>query len=108
MRALREPSALRAEAAEALVEAGKLAAGVEQALLPTGPRRMRFRINVEAQRVAFLAVGRAPLVLGAICHLDGDLVVVGVDFVFHRATLLAAARYIAPLPRICNQPSEIR
>src|SRR5260221_12128086 len=75
----------RPETMEAPVEAGALAAGVEQALLAARPGRVRFRVDVEAQRVAFLAVGRPRLVRGPIGHQDGDLVVVRMDAVFHRA-----------------------
>src|SRR5216684_1097898 len=57
----REPRvlALRTKALEAAVEARELAAGVEQALLPAGPCGVRFGVDLEAQRVARLAVGRA-------------------------------------------------
>ena len=40
---------------------------------------MRFRVDVEAQRVAGFAVGRARLIRGAVGHHDRDLVIVGVD-----------------------------
>src|SRR5215469_7311612 len=65
----REPALrLDAKALEALVEAGELAAAVDQTLLPAGPRRMRLRVDIEAQRVARLAVGRACLVGASIGH----------------------------------------
>src|SRR5689334_22281555 len=48
---------LAAEAAEAFVEAGELAAGVEQLLLAAGPGRVRLAVDLQAQRVARLAVG---------------------------------------------------
>src|SRR5665213_4497375 len=63
----------RAEALKALVEARELAA-IDQALLAAGPRRMRFRIDVEPQCVAGLAIGRARLVRRAVGHHDVDLV----------------------------------
>ena len=44
-----------------------------------GPGRMRGRIDVEVQLVAFLAVGRVGDELGAVGHLHLDLVVVGVE-----------------------------
>src|SRR5262249_52757426 len=74
-----------AEAAEALVEARELAAGVVEALLAAGPGRMRLRIDVEAQRVAGLPIGRPGLVAGAVGHHDGDLVIIGVDLFLHGA-----------------------
>src|SRR5271165_1282899 len=49
-------SGLDAKSLESLVEAGELTAAVNQALLPAGPGRMRFRIDVEAQGVAGFAV----------------------------------------------------
>src|SRR5579862_1677935 len=80
-------SGFRAEAAEPPVEPGELAAGVEQALLAAGPRRMRFRIDLQAQGVAGFAVGRARRIAAAIGHHDRDLVVVGVNFFLHRSYL---------------------
>ena len=50
------------EAAEALVEARDLAAGVEHLAAAAGPRRVRRRVDFEVQRVAFLAPRRAGLV----------------------------------------------
>src|SRR5690242_672272 len=74
---------LAAEAAEALVEAGELAAGVEQLLLAAGPGRVRLTVDLEAQRVAGLPIGGPGLVAGAVRHLHGDLVVVGMDAFLH-------------------------
>src|SRR5215468_11791431 len=67
---------LQAKPLEPLVEARELAACIEQAMLPAGPGRVRFRIDVEAQRVARFAVGRTRLIGAAIGHHDGDLVIV--------------------------------
>src|SRR6476646_61906 len=69
--------------AEALVEARYLAAGVEQLLVAAGPRRVDLGIDVEVQRVAFLAPGRPGLELGAVGHLDVDHVIIGVSAGFH-------------------------
>ena len=41
------------------------------------------RVDVEVQRVAFLAPGRAGLVLGAVGHLDRDQVIIGVGAGLH-------------------------
>jgi hypothetical protein len=46
----------QADALETLVEAGKLAAAVDEALLAAGPGRMGFRIDFEMERVARLAI----------------------------------------------------
>src|SRR5690349_4022826 len=78
-------SALALEALEAPVEAGEVAAGIEQALLAAGPGRVRFRVNFEAQRVAGLAIGRAGLIAGAVGHHDGDVVIIRVNAFLHRA-----------------------
>jgi len=48
-----------------------------------GPCRMNFGIDIEVQRVAFLAPGRAGLEFGAVGHLDRDHVIIRVDFAFH-------------------------
>src|SRR5579875_569102 len=91
------PKTLRfdAEAAEALVEAGELAAGIDQPLLSAGPGRMRFRIDLQAQGVAGLAVGRARLVGSAVGHDDRDLVIIGVDAFLHRLILLTGIERFA-------------
>src|SRR5437762_7595752 len=77
-------SALRAEILEAAVEASELPTGVEQPLLAAGPGLVRFRVDLQAQRVAFLAVGRAGLVARAIGHHDCDLVIIRVNAVLDR------------------------
>ena len=51
-------------AAEARVEARQAPAAVEQLLLAAGPGRVRPRVDVEIERVAFLAPGRPGHVLG--------------------------------------------
>src|SRR5260370_34613962 len=80
-------SGLAPEALEAPVEARELAAGVEQALLAAGPGWVRFRVDFEAQRVARFAVGRARLIAAAVGHHDGDVVIIRLNAVLHRATL---------------------
>src|SRR5579863_8538225 len=104
------PSGLRAEAAKTLVEARELAAGVEQALLAAGPGRVRFRIDLQAQRVAGLAVGRARLVAGPVGHDDRNFVVIGVNLFLHRSYPempgRRGARYIAALAQGCNPASR--
>ena len=67
------------QTAEALVEARDLAARIKQLLVAAGPGRMHLRIDVEVQRVAFLAPGRSGLELGAVGHFDVDHVVIGVS-----------------------------
>src|SRR5437868_15403647 len=82
---VREARLLLAErqAAEALVEACHLATGIEQLLIAAGPRRMHLRIDVEVQRVTFLAPGRARLELGAVGHFDVDRMIFGMDAGLH-------------------------
>src|SRR6516162_10204816 len=106
---LDEPSGLDAEALEALVETGELAAAVDQPLRPSGPRRMRLRVDVEPQRVARLAVSRTRLIGAPVGHHDSDLVIVGVNAFFHRVALRKRA-LIATHRRSCNsrQFSETR
>src|SRR3569833_3086121 len=70
--------------AEALVEARDLAASVEQLGVTARPSRMHLGINVEVQRVAFLAPGGAGLETRAVGHLDGDRVVIGVSAGLYR------------------------
>src|SRR5229473_261893 len=55
---------------------------------------MRFRVDFEAQRVAFLAVGRARLVGAAIGHQDRDVVIIGVNAFLHRAYLESSMRRV--------------
>ena len=70
------------EAAEALVEARDLAAFLNLASA-AGPGRVNFRIDLQVQRVAFLAPGLARLELGAVGHLDIDHVIIGVGTGLH-------------------------
>src|SRR5947207_128497 len=58
--------------AELLLEARQAPAAVEQMLLAAGPGRMRFRVDVEAQRVARLAPGGAGGEFGPVSHDDLD------------------------------------
>src|SRR6185437_15592228 len=71
------------KAAEALVEARDLAARVEQLLVAAGPGRMRLGIDVQLQRVAFLAPGRTGLEGRAVGHLDLDHMVIGMGVDLH-------------------------
>src|SRR5947208_14571380 len=97
-------SALRAEILEAAVEASELPTGVEQPLLAAGPGRVRFRVDLEAQRVALLAVGRAGLVARPIRHQDCDLVIIRVNAVLHRPNPLTRGVYSrAGCARQCAQ-----
>src|SRR5262249_17453498 len=74
---------LEAEPGELLLEARKPAAAVDQLLLAAGPGRVRLGVDVEAQRVARLAPGRAGGELGAIGHDDLDGVVLGMGVGLH-------------------------
>jgi hypothetical protein len=49
-----------------LLETRQPAAAINQVLLAAGPRRMRLRVDVEMQRIAGLAPGRAGGEFGAV------------------------------------------
>src|SRR4029079_17247555 len=70
------------KAAEALVEARDLAT-FRNLARAASPRRVDLGVDVEVDRVAFLAPGRADLELGAVGHFDVDHVVVGMDTGLH-------------------------
>lgn len=74
---------LERKPAETLIEARDLAARVEHLAAATGPGRVARRIDFERHHIAFLAPGRARLELGAVGHLDGDRVIIGVNTAFH-------------------------
>src|SRR5215472_11329086 len=74
---------LDAQILEALLELGELAAAVHQAM-NAGPGRMRLGIDLEIERVAGLAPGRARLEGRSVGHHDVDLMVFGMDLLFHR------------------------
>src|SRR5690606_27590572 len=64
---------------ELLLEARKSAAAVDELLVAARPGRVRVRVDVERQRVAFLPVGRVGRELGPVGHDDLDLMVVRMD-----------------------------
>ncbi len=68
---------------ELLLEPRQSAAAVDQLLLPASPGRMRFRIDVEVQRVAGLAPGGPGGELRAVGHHHFHAVIVGVGVGFH-------------------------
>src|SRR5690606_13479870 len=72
-----------AEIGELVLELRKTAAAVDQVLLAAGPGRVRVGVNVEVERVALLAPGRARLVLGAVGHHDLDGMIFGMNVGFH-------------------------
>src|SRR3954470_16917581 len=74
---------LEGEPGELLLEAREATAWVEQLLRTAGPGRMRLRVDVEAEHVAFLAPGRARGELAAVGHDNLDGVVFGVDVLLH-------------------------
>src|SRR5690606_6909824 len=90
------PSGSDAEIGELVLELGQAAAAVDELLLATGPGRMGRRIDVEVQRVAFLAIGRAGLVLGAGGHHDLDGVIVRMDFFSHDEIPASGGARLAP------------
>src|SRR5689334_10341346 len=102
----RLPALFRAEILEPAVEARELSAGVEQTMLAAGPGRVRFRVDFEAQRVAFLAVGRAGLIDRPVGHNDRDLVIIRVNALFHRTILKFVAVYSGA--ELLPQPTPVR
>src|SRR3546814_15443500 len=74
---------LAAEAGEALVELGDLAALVVEAGGAAGPGRMRGRIDVEHHGVTRLAPGRPGRIDVPVGHLELDLVVDGMKVGHH-------------------------
>src|ERR1700743_3885151 len=76
-------SVLLEEARNLLLEARDAAAAVQELLGAAGPGRVRLRVDIEVQLVAFLAPGRAGLVLGAVGHHDRNCMIIRVNFIFH-------------------------
>src|SRR5262245_62943975 len=74
---------LEADAGELLLEPRKPSAAVHQLLLPAGPGRVRFGVDVEVQRVPFLAPGGAGGEFGSVGHHHLDGVIVGMEVRFH-------------------------
>ena len=79
-----------------------MAAGVEQVTAATGPRRVRRRIDLEAQSIAFFAPRRAGLVGRSIGHLDRDQMIIGMGIGFHRDFL--GADWFPTSPEIRRGP----
>ena len=79
--------AAEANASEAGVEARQSAAAIEQLLRSAGPGRMGVRIDVQVERRALFAIGRAGHEFDAIGHDDLDHVVLGMDIGLHRRGL---------------------
>src|ERR1700720_2322018 len=93
------------EAGELLVEARQAAAAVEQVLLAAGPGRVRFRVDIEMQRIAWLAPGGPGGEFGAVGHDHFDGVVVGMGVGLHGVgTGLSVLRNLAALYR--GRPGE--
>src|SRR5580704_2660981 len=95
------------EARELLIEARQAAAAVEQVLLAAGPGRVRFRVDIEMQRIARLAPGGPGGEFGAVGHDHFDGVVVGMEVGFHgvgTAPGLSALLNLAALYR--GRPGE--
>src|SRR5918997_958199 len=93
------------QSAEALVEAGDLAAGVQHARLAAGPRRVDAGVDVEVERVALVAVGRARLIFRPVGHFDGDHVIIGMDAGLHRISRIKMAAGFRPAAAV-RAPSE--
>src|SRR3954470_20652458 len=85
------PSVLLEEARKLLLEARHATAAVEQLLRAAGPGRVRLGVDIEVQLVAFLAPGRAGLVLGPVGHHDRNRMIIRVNFGFHGISFGAPA-----------------
>ena len=83
-----ETALFQTEIRVTLIEFGDLSASIDQPVL-SGPGWMGLRIDVEAQRVAWLSPSGAGDKGRAIRHLDGDLMVIGVNFFFHHSAFKA-------------------
>jgi hypothetical protein len=81
--------ALLHQAGELLLEARDAAAAIEDLLLTAGPGRVRLGVDVEVQRVAFLALGRAGQEFGPVGHDDLNRMIIRVNFGFHGKILNA-------------------
>jgi hypothetical protein len=66
-----------------LLKSRQPSAAVEQMLLAAGPGRVRFRIDIQMQRIPRLAPGRPRGEFGAIRHDDFDEMVVRMGVGFH-------------------------
>src|SRR5690606_6260136 len=89
-----------ADKAELLLEPAHATATVDELLAAAGPGRMRRRVDVEDERVAFRAIGRTGLKRRTIVHLDGDEVVVRMGLFLHGLRLPEAEP--ARVPRVCS------
>src|SRR6185312_4230000 len=59
------------------------AAAIHDLLGAAGPGRVRLRVDIEVQLVAFFAPGGAGLVLGAVGHHDRNRMIIRVNLGFH-------------------------
>ena len=73
---------LQPEALETPFEFGQLTTGIDQAM-DAGPGGMGLGVDIQAQGIAFAAVGGARFEFAAVGQHHGDLVVVGMDVFFH-------------------------
>ena len=70
------------KAVEFFVKARHATASVNQRLRPFGPSRMGGRINIQRQRGALFAIGRACLIGGTIGHGHRNHVIIGMNVLF--------------------------
>ena len=83
---------LDAEILEPLLELGELTAAVQQAV-DAGPGGMRLGVDFQIEGVAGLAPGGASRECRPVGHHDVDLMVVGVDLLFHGLAPVKAGAY---------------
>src|SRR5438552_18991535 len=91
--AQRSPNHLRSgleKTRKFLLKARKAATAIQELLLASGPGRVRFRVDVEAQGVARLAPGGASGELGSVGHDHFDCMVLGMSVGLHSMQFLSS------------------
>src|SRR5262249_48958835 len=86
---------LEPDAGKLLLEPREPPAAVHQLLLTASPGRMRLRVDVEVQGVAFLAPGAAGGEFAAVGHHHLDGVIVRVQVGFHGSSSCASGGGVA-------------
>src|SRR5262245_12958329 len=71
------------KARELLLEARQAATAVEQLLLAAGPGRVRFRVDIEMDRITLSPIGAAGGEFAPVGHDDLDGMIAGMDIGLH-------------------------
>src|SRR5208337_2631964 len=80
-------SGLLQETFELLLELADAAAAVHDLLVAARPGGVGLRIDIEVQLLAWLAIAGIGLELRTVRHHNGDLVIIGMNILFHRLVL---------------------